>query len=129
MNQRISSIFAYVGSVAAATLAAALMSGNAFAEGPLEASPPFTSSMSRAEARWQVRVERPELTSYASEWSLQQDAHRFAPAATRSEMRADYIASRDQVLLANAEHGGSGYFARTVPMHPHAMAIAARDLR
>jgi hypothetical protein len=127
MNQRIASI-AYLGSVAAALLAAALMSGNAFAEGPIEPNPPFTSMRTRAEVQAEVTNDRSHVTSYESEWTLEQNASLpVASSITRAEARADYIAAREQVQVMNAEHGGSGYFGRIVP-HPHATVLAGRGL-
>ena len=79
MNQRIASTLGYIGSVAAAVLAAALMSGNALAEGPIEVVPPFVGTLSRAEVHSQVMQDRGHVTSYASEWSLQQ-----APSLART---------------------------------------------
>jgi len=50
MEKRIASTLGYIGSVAAATLAAALMSGNALAEGPISDQQPFG---------WSARSELP----------------------------------------------------------------------
>ena len=113
MNQRIASIAAYIGSVAVATLAAAIMSGNAFAEGPLDDSrAPFVSARSRAEVQAELAGERQDVTSYASEWVLQQgESPAFASGYTRAQARADYIAARDQVRAMTAEDGGSFYLA------------------
>jgi hypothetical protein len=114
MNQRIASIAAYIGSVAVATLAAAIMSGNAFAESPLDDSKaPFVSARSRAEVKAELAGDRQDITSYASEWVLQQgESPAFASGYTRAQARADYIAARDQVHAMTAEDGGSFYLAR-----------------
>ena len=113
MTHSIASTFAYIGSVAAATLAAAaFMSGEARAEGPIEVLPPFVGTLSRAEVRRDVLDHPAQVTSYASEWRLQQgDRLPAGSSYTRAQARADYIASREQVLAMNGEDGGSSYLA------------------
>jgi hypothetical protein len=113
MNHRLASILGYVGSVAIATLGAALMGGHAArAEGPIEVLPPFVGTLSRAEVRADLMAGGAQATSYASEWGRQQSAP-LDPTlgATREQVRADYIAAREQVHAMTAEDGGSSYFA------------------
>lgn len=118
MDYRFASTFAYLGSVAAATLAAALMSGNALAEGPIEGSAPFVSTRSAAEVRADVLQHRAQITSYASEYSMQQAAPLSTSGYTREQARADYIAARDEVRAMTAEDGGSGYHAAMTKRAP-----------
>jgi hypothetical protein len=114
MDQRIVSTLGYLGTVAAAVLAAALMSGHALAEGPLETPPPFTGSLTRAQVQAQVLQDRGQLTSYASEWTLQQEPSLpFASSITRAQATAGYIAARDEVHAMTAEDSGSSTIGHT----------------
>jgi hypothetical protein len=112
MNQRIASTLGFTGSVIAATLAAALMSGQARAEGPLESFPPIAGIYTRAEVQEQLMRDRAQVSSYASEWRQQQGETVHASSGlTRAEVRAAYIDSREEVRAMGAEHSGSGQFA------------------
>jgi hypothetical protein len=119
MDQRIASTLGYLGTVAAAVLAAALMSGRALAEGPIETPPPFTGTLSRAQVQAQVLQDRGQITSFASEWTQQQDPSRpFSSGITRAQATAGYIAARDEVHAMTAEDSGSsaiGPMARRQP--------------
>ena len=121
MQQRIHSTLAFLGTVAAATVAAALMSGNALAEGPIDDIRPATGALSRAEAKAEFMAQRHQLTSYASEWKLQQQDLQPASGTTRAQARADYIAARDEVRAMNSE-GGSAAFAQLPARRPLIMA-------
>jgi hypothetical protein len=124
MNQRFASSLAFSGTVIAATLAAALMSSTARAEGPIGDDRPFTSTLSRAQVQAELMKDRRLVSSFASEWNLQQASVPQAPhQITREQARADYIASREQVRAMNAEHGGSGYFA-VAPMPAPVTVVA-----
>jgi hypothetical protein len=105
MNHRIASTLAFTGSVAAATVAAALMSGNALAETPTIDDTKFVSSRSRAEVRDEVLAAH--LSSAGGEWSGQQTAPFMSNGLTRAQARSDYIAARDEVMARNSEGGGS----------------------
>ena len=113
MNHRIASFLGYVGSVAIATLGAALMGGHAArAEGPIEVLPPFVSTLSRAEVRAELMASGAQSGNYATEWARQQSAPLDPTVgATREQVRAGYIAAREQVHAMTAEDGGSSYFA------------------
>ena len=129
MNQRIASTLGYIGSVAAAVLAAALMSGNALAEGPIEVQTPFAGSLSRAEVHAQVIQNRGHVTSYANEWTLQQTSSLSSMSGyTRAQARADFIAARDQVHAMTAEDSGSSYVAQG-PVHMPATTVAGSTQR
>jgi hypothetical protein len=129
MQHRFSSILGYIGSVAAATLAAALMSGNALAEGPISDQQPFTGSLSRAQVKAELMNGRGQLTSFASEWTLQQQTPLHAMSSpSREQVRAEYLASREQVRAMTAEHGGSGHFAYT-PVQTPASTLVASEAR
>lgn len=127
MQHRTASSIGYIGSVFAATLAAALISGNAWAEGPIEVQPPFTGTFTRAEVRAQLL--NGGVTSYASEYALQQ--HGRMPSAsqyTRGQAQAEYIAARDQVRAMNAEDSGSSVIAR-MPVRSPATTVAVEAQR
>jgi hypothetical protein len=125
MNQRQSSIFAFAGTLAAAVLGAAAMTGTARAEGPLEGNAPFTSSRTRAEVQAELMQNR--VSSYATEYALQRgEPVHAASGYTRAQARADYIASRDEVQAMTSEHGGAGHFARG-PMRTSG-TLLARDV-
>jgi hypothetical protein len=116
MTHRFQSAFAFTGTVAFAALAATIMVGSARAEGPIEQNAPFVGSRSAAEVRAEVLRDRAQLSSAAVEWNTQLNEPRMiASGTTREQLRAEYIASRDQVQAMNSEAGGSGYIAsRTV---------------
>jgi hypothetical protein len=92
-------------------LAAAIMTGNARAEGPIGESAPFVGGRTRAEVQAELMTDRHLVTSYASEWTLQQNGQQPGSGYTRAQARADYIAAREQVHAMNSEHGGSGQVA------------------
>lgn len=114
MNQRLSSILAFSGTVMAAMLGAAILTGEARAEGPIGEATPFTSSRTRAEVRAELMRDRDLASSYAQEWI----AHASQPVQqasghTRAQARAEYIAARDEVRAMNSEDGGASYLARS----------------
>ena len=124
MNHRIASFLGFAGSVAAASLAAALVTGNALAEGPIEQPAPFVGSRTRAEVQAEVLQGRAQLSSYGGEWKHQQQAALQASSGyTRQQAQAEYLAAREEVRAMTAEHGGSGYFAH-VPMRTRPTMIA-----
>ena len=125
MNHRIASLLAYTGSVAAATLAAALMSGKALAEGPLDYPPStFVSTRSRADVKAELMQDRRQVTSYASEYRLEQSEPIVASGYSHAEARAAYLASRDEVHAMTAEDSGSSYLARDRARMPFRMLAA-----
>lgn len=129
MNQRLASALAFSATVALATLASAIMAGNAMAEGPLVDSTPFVSSRTRADVRAELMRDRNMVTSAANEWTSQlNEPHQVASGYTREQARAEFIASREEVRAATAEHGGSGYFAYT-PMRMPATLLAREASR
>ena len=125
MQQRITSTFGFIGSVVAAALAAAVMTGSARAEGPIEQTKPFVGSLSRAEVQAQVTGDRRAVTSYASEYALQHEAPASGLSGyTREQARAAFIASREEVRAMTAEDGGSSHIAR-MQVRTAPIAVAA----
>ena len=113
MQERITSNISFLASVAAAAMAAALMSGNARAEGPIEDIRPITGAVSRDAVKAQTLAQRGLLTSFASEYAQQQPQEVQARSErTREEVRAEYLLARDAVRAMNAEDSGSGYLAQ-----------------
>jgi hypothetical protein len=117
MNTRTSSIFAFSATAAAAVLGTFVMAGSAHAEGPQgEASPVQTTprvSRPRAEVQAEVMAHRAQLTSSASEWTMQQGPAREPSGYTRAQAQADFIAHREEVQAMTSEHGGGNGFGRT----------------
>ena len=113
MNHRLASALAFTGTVAAAMLAAAVMTGNALAQGPIESTTPFTSSASRADVRADLMSQRSQVSDTRGELAA---VHASAPQRltsgySRAQARADYIAARDEVRAMTAEDGGSSHIA------------------
>jgi hypothetical protein len=110
---RFASTLAYIGTVAAATLAASLISGAALAETPTIDTTPFVSMRSRAEVRAEVLHARGEVSAAGTEWALQQNGSQPLMAGlSRSQVTAEYIATREQVRAMNAEDSGSSQLAQ-----------------
>ena len=118
MTRRTFSVIAFSSSVAAATLAATVMAGNAMAETPTVDNTPFVSTKTRAEVQAELFSHRDQLSSNASEWILQQNETQNASGYTRQQARAEYIVSREQVRVMNSEGGGSGSLAQTSVQTP-----------
>ena len=71
---------------------------------------PFVSSRTRAEVQAELGNFQKAGTS---PWSIQYNPLKsFASAKTRSQVQAEYIASRDAVRALTGEDSGSAYLAR-----------------
>ena len=113
MNHHLASALAFTGTVAAATLAAAVMTGNALAQGPIEGATPFTSSVSRADVRADLMSQRSQVSDARGELAaVQATAPQMTSGYSRAQARADYIAARDEVRAMTAEVGDSSQIAR-----------------
>lgn len=91
-------------------LIAFVAAGAAHAETPTVVKDDFISAKTRAEVQ-------AELVSFknsgTSPWSIQYNPLRnFAGKASRQEVTAAYIASRDEVAALNGEDSGAAYFAQ-----------------
>lgn len=129
MNQRLASAFAFTSTCVAATLAAALMTGNALAEGPIFEDTTFVSTRSRADVRAELMASGGGTTSAASEWVAQlNDSQPMKSQYTRAQARAEYIAARDQVHEMTAEHSGAAYFAQA-PIRARDTVVAGSAAR
>jgi hypothetical protein len=127
MNQRIASFFGFAGSVAAASVAAALMTGNALADGPIDVQQPFVGTLTRAEVRAEVMRDRAQLTSYVNEFKLYLASFRPTSDYTPAQARAEYIAARDEVRVMNSEGGSTGYAMTARAARPASTLIAAGE--
>lgn len=123
MNRRLASALAYTCTVAAATLASAVMTVPAIAESPLAVpAQPFVSTRTRAEVQAELMGQR--LSSAGSEWVLQANApQQRTSSITRAQATADYIASRDAIHALNSEDSGSAYLAQS-PMRARSTMVA-----
>ena len=71
MNRHVASAFAYVSTVAAATVAAALMATSAYAEGPILQDTPFVSTRTRADVRAELMSQAEQVRTGSTEWAMQ----------------------------------------------------------
>jgi hypothetical protein len=112
MNRKLASALSITSTAAAIFAAAAIASGNAYADDITVDTTPFVSSKTRAEVRAEVMGQSEQLRTASSEYSMQLN-HAALPvsAYTRAQATAEYIAARNQVNALNAEDSGSSYFA------------------
>jgi hypothetical protein len=123
MNNRIASATTFSFTVAVATIAAAFLSSNAFADDITIDTTPFVSMKSRAEVRAEVMSHRDQLMA-AGELATQQ-TEPFHSTYTAEQVRAEYKAARNEVQMMNAEDSGSSYLAQQRSAHPS--TIVARS--
>ena len=103
---------------------AAAFAGNAFAESPNAGvvNDNFVSTKARAEVLAELAAYK---QSGVNPWSTQYNPLKsFKSTASRAEVTADYLASRDEVHALNAEDSGSAYLAqaRVTSVPPTTMA-------
>ena len=120
MNHRHASAFVFSATVAAAGLAAAVMTGGARAETPSDDIIKFVGSRSRVEVKDEVRGAR-QLVSASSNETTTLDRGLFTADSgyTRAEARAGYLGARDETRARTAEDSGSTFHAqlpRAVPV-------------
>lgn len=118
MTRNTATSLAYVTTVAAAAVAAALVSTSAYAESPLIDNTPFVSTRTRAEV--QAELKTPFIGGYP--WSSQYNMFTRSSALTTEQVRGAYKMSRDEVNALTAEDSGSAYLA-TLPLKVRATAI------
>lgn len=128
-RQHISSAFAFASTVAAATVAAALMSTSAYAEGPILQDTPFVSTRSRAEVQAELLGQAEQVRTGSTEWAMQfNEPARLRSAYTTEQAKAEYKSSRDVVHAMNSEDSGSSYFA-SLPSRAKSIAVMAGTTR
>ena len=90
---------------------AAAFAGSAFAESPNAGvrNDQFTSSRTRADVNAELAAYK---QSGVNPWSTQYNPLRsFKSTATRADVTAAYLATRDEVAALNSEDSGSAYLA------------------
>ncbi len=93
----------------ALVIAAAAVAGNAFADDITVDTTPFNSVKSRAEVQAELGQFKKAGTSV---WSTQYNPlARFQSTRSAADVRAEYIASRNEVAALNSEDSGSAYLA------------------
>lgn len=112
MTRNVASALAFATTVAAAVVAAAILSSNAFADDITVDNKPFVSNRSRADVQAELMRGAELGRTGASEWSMQ---HNELPqpktAYTREQARSEYKNAREDVHALQAEDSGSSYFA------------------
>jgi acetyl-CoA acetyltransferase len=96
-------------------LVLAAFAGNALADDPTVANEQFVSSKTRAEVQ-------AELSAYkqagVNPWAMSyQPLKYFHSVATREEVRAEYLAARNEVNAFTGEDSGSAYLAQARGTH------------
>jgi hypothetical protein len=118
MNHRIASAITFSSTVAVATIAAAFLSSNAFADDITIDTTPFVSTKTRAEVRAEVMSQRDQITAAGGEWAGQQNEQRpFQGTYTAEQVRSEYKAARNEVQMMNGEDSGSSYLAQQRSTH------------
>jgi hypothetical protein len=103
MTRNTASSLAYVTTVAAAAMAAALVSTSAYAESPTIDNTPFVSSKTRAEV--QAELKTPFMGG--DPWSSRYNMFGRSSTLTTEQVRGAYKMSRDEVHALTAEDSGS----------------------
>jgi hypothetical protein len=112
MNRKLASVLSITTTAAAVFAAAAIASGNAYADDITIDTTPFVSTKTRAEVRAEVMGQSEALRVASSEWSMQlNQAQQPNSGYTRAQAKAEYIAARNEVHARNSEDSGSSYFA------------------
>jgi hypothetical protein len=113
MNRHFAHALAFATTTAAIACAAVMAASPAYAESPTIETRPFVSTRSRADVQAELMGRRQELTAAASEWTMQHNqVPQIASAYTSQEVRAQYIASREEVSALTSEDSGSSYLSR-----------------
>ena len=112
-----------------ALVLAAAFAGSAFAETPNAGvvNDHFVSAKTRAEVQADLAAYK---QSGVNPWSTQYNPLRyFKSTASRADVTADYLASRDEVHALTAEDSGSAYLAqvRAVSVPPAVLAGQPRN--
>jgi hypothetical protein len=99
---------AYVITVAAAAVAASLVSTSAYAESPTIDNTPFVSSKTRGEV--QAELKTPFIGG--DPWSSRYDMIARSSVLSPEQVRGAYKMSRDEVNALTSEDSGSAFLAR-----------------
>ena len=113
MTRKTAVSLAYLTTVAAAAIAASLVSFNTYAESPLIDSKPFVGSKTRAEVQAELKTPFVGGDPWALEYRMVAGSSALAP----DHARGAYKMSRDEVNALTAEDSGSAYLARLPVTH------------
>ena len=108
MTRNIASSLAFATAVAAAAVAATILSRNAFADDITIDKTPFISSLTRAEVSTQLKV--PYVGG--NPWAGKYDMFQIGSTDTSEQVQSQYKMSRDEVGALTGEDSGSAYFKR-----------------
>ena len=95
-------------------VAAAMVSGSAFAEGPIIDDTRFVGTLSRGEVSTQLKAPY----SGGNPWSSQYNMFQRKSALTREQVASQYKMSREEANLLTAEDSGSAYFMKAGVLPP-----------
>jgi hypothetical protein len=127
MNRKLASVLSITTTAAAIFAAAAIASGNAYADDITVDKTPFVSSRTRADVQAEVMGQGELLRAASSEYSTQgNQAAKPTSTYTRAQATAEYISAREQVNALTAEDSGSSYFA-ALPRGMNASVVVAKD--
>lgn len=118
MTRMTATSLAYITAVAAAAIAASLVSTSAYAESPTIDNTPFVSSRTRAEV--QAELKTPFIGG--DPWSSRYNMFARSSALTAEQVRSAYKMSRDEVNALTSEDSGSAFLAR-LPLKVKTTAI------
>lgn len=107
MKRNTAASFAFATTVAAAAVAAALVSTSAYGETPTIDNTPFVSSKTRAEVIADLKT--PFIGGYP--WSSSYNMFSRSGTLTTEQVRGAYKMSREEVSALTAEDSGSAYLA------------------
>lgn len=113
MNRHFASVLTFASATAAVACAAAIASGNAYAEGPIGDNTAFVGTRTRAEVKAELMAQ-PDLVRFgATEWAMQHNqVPAFQSGYTSAQARSQYQAAREEVSALTSEDSGSSYLAR-----------------
>ncbi|MFL6694387.1 MAG: hypothetical protein ACJ8GO_15680 [Ramlibacter sp.] len=130
MNQRLASTLGFSGTVLAATLAAACMSGIAHAEYPSVDILNFVGTRTTAEVRGEVMNDRVLVSTASNESTMQgSQSQPMRTGLTRAEVRDEYLDARDEVRAMTAEDSGSSWLAHAHAQVPATSVVASHAAR
>ena len=113
MNRHAASVLTFAATTAAVVCAAAMASSSAYAESPLAVAPtPFVSTRSRADVQAELMSQRTMITAAGGEWTHQYNqVPQLNSGYTTAPAKADFLASRREVMALTSEDSGSSYLA------------------
>lgn len=108
MTRNTAHSLAYLTSVAAAAIAASVVTSNAHAESPMTDNAPFASARTRADVQSELKL--PFIGG--NPWSMQYQLPARSSAVSREQVRGAYKMSREEVSALTSEDSGSAFLAK-----------------